>query len=159
AADLGESIAVALVLDPALAGDGDTRAWVTTGLEQLAGALSVGDRAAFVPPGGDPSNPPVFVSARELAHTASLAPRAEGERRPWDWSDAPDREHGGGAIREAIYRAIAALRDTPDLPRRQVVIAISAEPDRGSAHSVDDVIALARRKPEGIRPFTPIYAI
>jgi hypothetical protein len=145
AADLGQSIAVALVLDPALAGDGDTRAWVTTALEQLANALSDGDRVAI----GCPCDPPPalsFGSAKEIAGV------------PWSETFAAFCEPDG-AMHDAIYRALTALRDAPDLPRRQVVIAISAGPDRGSAHSVDDVIALARRKPEGIRPFTPIYAI
>ena len=142
-AELDEHIAVALVVDPALASDGDTRPWVDTALAQLAGALREGDRVAFVAP-GEGSSSPTFIGAKELAKAAS---------------EGPDREHGGGAIRDAIYRAASALRDSRDLPRRKVVIAISAGPDVGSTHPVDDVIAAALGKPEGSRPFIPIYAI
>ena len=143
--DLGEHIALALVLDPALASDRDTRPWVDTALAQLASALSDGDRVALVSP-GDESSSPTFTSAKELANAASLV-------------EAPDRAHGGTAIRDAIYRAASALRDSADLPHRKVVIAISAGPDFGSAHSVDDVVAAALGKPDGSRPFIPIYAI
>jgi hypothetical protein len=142
--ELGEHIAVALVLDPALASDPDTRPWVDTALAGLASALSGGDRVALVSP-GERSSGATFTSAKQLA-TLKL-------------SEAPDRQHGGGAIRDALYRAATALRDSGDLPRRKVVIAISAGPDLGSAHSVDDVIAAALGKPDGSRPFTPIYAI
>lgn len=144
--ELGEHIAVALVLDPALAGDPDTRSWVDTALARLADALSDGDRVALVSP-GETSGAPAFATAQEIAK----AP----------WSDAPDREHGGGAIRDAIHRAVSALRTGGDFPRRTAVIAISAGPDVGSAHSVDDVIssAISAGPAEGGRPFTPIYAI
>ena len=94
-AELDEHIAVALVVDPALASDGDTRPWVDTALAQLAGALREGDRVAFVAP-GEGSSSPTFIGAKELAKAAS---------------EGPDREHGGGAIRDAIYRAASVLRE------------------------------------------------